>query len=149
MLNILTAITNITFYYPFLTSITRKDYITGYLILFAACASAISHLFESHKHKMIGFGTDPRVSYILNRVDVLGVILLVIRILYLAKALVIHGIDRDKLVLIIGLGIPIFLLNLISEMDEGYYYYLPLHCMWHLSVFLHLDLILNSIYTTI
>lgn len=145
MLNLLTTVTNFTAYYPFLTSIHHGDHITATLTAFAGCASAVSHLFESHKHQMSGFGMDPQISYALNRIDVIGVILLSIRCAQLLfnKNWWIFLIDHWDLVV---LAIPILLMNLISEMDSGHYYYLPLHCVWHLSIFLLLNKYLLAVY---
>lgn len=143
MLNLLTTITNFTSYYPIRRALLHGDWITALIISFAAMASAVSHLFESHKHQMTGFGTDPKISYLLNRVDVLAVIMTLGRVLYLWYWG--HFKILEHLTLLFSL-ILAWGCNLISESDPGYTYYLPFHCVWHLSIFLILDRYLEGVY---
>lgn len=143
MLNLLTTITNFTSYYPVRRALEKGDWLTAGIISFAGISSAVSHLFESHKHLMDGFGTDPKISYLLNRVDVFAVVVTLGRVLYLWSRgnfrIFEHRNLLSKLILAWGC-------NLISEQDPGYTYYLPFHCIWHLSIFLILDRYLESVY---
>lgn len=145
MWNLLLAVTNFTAYYPIITALLAGDVITAGIIAFAAVMSVVSHLFESHKHGMNGFGCSPRVSYLLNRLDVLAVILVIGRMLWICftsrSVLVIVG--SPSLMLLLSLAL---ICNLLSEADRGKRYYVPLHCIWHLSIFLLLDSSLKSHY---
>jgi hypothetical protein len=139
MLNLLTAVTNITAYYPIRYALAHHDILTAGIVSFAACSSAISHLFESHKHDMWGFGADPLISYYLNRVDVLGVFLTVGRSLHLwyQSGIGLSLIYKHPL-LVLAAGMA-YLCNFLSEQDPGHSYFIPLHCIWHLSIFLLLE----------
>lgn len=139
MLNLLTSVTNFTAYYPIAYAMQRKDYLTASTIALAAGASIISHLFESHKHNMWGFGTNVEVSYYLNRMDVVGVVLTVSRCAYLwyQSNLGVTLFKHHFELCLAAAGA--YICNLISEQDSGYYYYLPLHCIWHMSIFLILQ----------
>ena len=146
MLNLLTTITNFTAYFPIRTAYLNGDYLTAGIVGFTALSSAISHLFESHKHRMWGFGTSPRTSYLLNRMDVLGVGLTILRVVYLWYK---SGLGLGLITghpLLVNAGLLAFACNYLSERDPGYTYYLPLHCIWHLSIFLLLNHALQLIY---
>jgi hypothetical protein len=149
MWNSLTTLTNITAYYPVITALSLNDKITAYCVMFAAGSSAISHLFESHKHNMWGFGCPPHVSYVLNRLDVMGVVILVLRVSYLWSKIpgyIKLRIFTDDIPRVMLLLLSV-LCNLLSERDKGFMYYLPLHCVWHMSIFLLLNSFLKSIYS--
>ena len=145
MLNLFTTITNLTAYYPITTARLRGDLLTASVVGFAAVASALSHLFESHKHQMWGFGTSPSLSYCLNWVDVFGVAFTVSRCLYLwYRSGLGLSLFSDHPFLVIG-GLLAWVCNNLSERDPGHFYYLPLHCIWHLSVFLLLNAFLTRV----
>lgn len=83
MLNLLQTLSNITSILPIKRCFYNKDVITGGIIIFDSTSSAISHLFESHKHGLWGFSTNSFISKILNNFDLFGVFSLSVRILYL------------------------------------------------------------------
>jgi hypothetical protein len=145
-LNVIMAVTNITAIYPIKYAFLKKDYTTSLMTSCVALFSTFSHLFESHKHKMWGFGIGQNTSLFLNQLDRLGVFLLVGRSFYL------WWLNGKRLTIIkrrIGLFIAIsgsFLLNILSEQDYGYDYYIPLHSFWHLSIYLLFRRFLKIIY---
>ena len=61
--------------------------ITFYCILYVSVLSFISHLVENHKHDMPGVGFPKKFSYIMNRLDVLGCLIVLYRLvdLYITK----------------------------------------------------------------
>jgi hypothetical protein len=95
---------------------------------------------------MVGFEMPPRYSYLLNRWDVIGVVAVVGRVLYLwyhsglGWSLITDDLSRFLSFLFA------LVLNFMSEQDRGYTYYLPLHSTWHLSIFLILNGYLKVIY---
>ncbi len=145
MLNLLTTLTNFTAYLPIRTALVHEDYLTAGIVGFAAASSAVSHLFESHKHDMWGFGMNPNISYLLNRGDIFGACLTLARVSYLwyQSSLGLNLFTQNKLFLGICLAC-VYLV--ISEQDPGYHYYVPLHCVWHLSIFCLLDRFLKLVY---
>jgi len=82
-LNVVVALTNFAAYVPLCALWYQRDYTTWSCLVFLATFSFVSHLYESHKHGMKGFGTPVFVSYLLNRLDVLGCVLLGLRGSYL------------------------------------------------------------------
>src|SRR5437868_10107233 len=83
MANVLVAITNFPIIFTILMTIKNKDHLTTCILIFLGLSSFISHLFENHKHGMYGFGVSPKISYILNRFDVIGVWSISLRLSYL------------------------------------------------------------------
>src|SRR3989304_7064998 len=83
LLNLFVALSNFTCVYPIYTSFKSHDYITTMIISFVSLFSFLSHLFENHKHGMKGIIKSKKISYILNRLDVLGCIFVIIRFGYL------------------------------------------------------------------
>lgn len=134
--NIINCITNITCLFPILLSIDSNDYTTTSIVLFAGISSAISHLFESHKHNMNGFGMNTTYSYLLNRLDIIGVIATVVRCLYMINQKTTIYIFIINNMQWIYMFIFSLLLLIISEMDVGNKIYIPFHSAWHLSIFL-------------
>ena len=147
ILNIIVAISNLPVIYPILTSINNNDYITASIITFVGLGSSISHLFESHKHGMVGFNMPVNYSYILNRIDILGVILTSLRLLYLWYN---RGFTYD----IFNTNIIIhtliaFSYSIISEYDKTKYtrtIYVISHVLWHISAFTLIDSLLHILY---
>lgn len=135
------AATNLTALFPLFKA--KNDTLTLYSLAFAAGASFISHLFESHKHGMIGFNCSHRVSYLLNRTDVLAAALLVIRIFSITKWATLFK-----------YSIPVCLcalLNLVSEYDKTpstRRFFLLTHTLWHISIFVSLRFLLKEVYNT-
>jgi hypothetical protein len=79
--NVLVAASNA----PALWAVARARHTSAPLyaaVAFVAVASFVSHLFESHKHGMRGFGTPPALSYALNRADVAGCVAVVLVFAY-------------------------------------------------------------------
>lgn len=136
MMNLLTTFTNFTVYYPIRYALLKGDFITASIVGLSGGASMISHLFESHKHNMWGFGTDSVISYYLNRLDVGMVSLTLLRCfqLWYQSGLRLSLFQGNHLLIISTICAS--LCNLISEQDPGYTFYIPFHCIWHLSIFL-------------
>lgn len=146
MLNLLTTITNITAYYPIRTSLSQGDLVTAAILIYSAGTSAISHLFESHKHGLWGFGVAPKISYFLNRLDLTGVTAVLARFVFLWQQ---SGLGTELITQHPSLFTALFfswLCNVISEQDTGYYYFFPFHCLWHLTIFLIIDEYLHVLY---
>lgn len=146
--NLSTTATNILSIIPCYLAYNKGDYLTLSLTAFAAASSAISHLFESHKHGMYGFGCSPKISYILNRVDTLGSYALFGRIAYLAYS---HPNSiREPFTIISSLSAFIFMLCLrISEHDHTpttKCRYLVFHNIWHTGIFSTLGYYLYHLY---
>jgi hypothetical protein len=144
--NIFTSFTNISAMIPLYYAYEGNDIITAKCIIFAALASATSHLFESHKHGLYGFGMSMKYSYLLNRCDVLGVILLGGRILYILpknkKILLIPNIFHIILILV-----GFMACNIISESDlslKTQNRFLLFHNIWHIGVFSTLGYFLKN-----
>ena len=154
MENIIVALTN----YPALkaidTAFGNNDPLTALLIGFAGSASFISHLVENHKHNMPGFfpNCSHKTSYLLNRVDVLGVVVLGIRV----TSLYYHHYGISP---IFFTRYPVFTgclllscgLNLISErwdyVASRKKLFILTHSLWHLSIFSLLNIFLIKIGT--
>lgn len=151
--NILVAGSNVFGLCPIMRSYQRQDYITTGAIGFVTGASFLSHLIENHKHGMPGlacFGFSTNTSYFLNRLDILGCILVSCRLgyLYLKKhSLSLRPILNSKYLLIGSLFA--LSLNLISEYDKYNInlkgMYIMTHICWHTSIFLIIDKFLQNI----
>lgn len=149
MWNLLLPVTNFAVFYPIITALLFEDVITAGIITFAATMSVVSHLFESHKHQMWGFGCPSNVSYLLNRLDVLAVVLVIGRmlLLWIASGIGLNIITEKPfrtILLLLAMAC-----NILSEGDQGKKYYVPLHCVWHMMIFSLLGSYLESIYTVI
>jgi hypothetical protein len=146
MENSLVAISNMPALYPILISYKNNDRITFTCILFLASASFISHLFENHKHGMHGMNfikylnISSTTSYILNRFDVIGCIIVLIRFIYLYHSRYGYNLNLiTKNGLYFGALICSFGLNLLSEYDKYNpklkYMYIVTHSIWHICIF--------------
>lgn len=135
MENLFVASTNLPILLPLYLSYENNDYVTGLSLLFLGIFSFTSHLFENHKHCMPGFGLSKKVSYILNRLDVLGCIILGPRLLYFAYLNPLILSWNMMLVLLILGG-----LNFASEYDKSSLElknrYILLHSLWHVGIFI-------------
>lgn len=150
MENILVATSNITCLYPINVCIFNKDYVTAYCIIFVAFFSYWSHLVENHKHNMPGIGVNKKMSYILNRFDVFGCLIVIVRMLYLQYY--VYGLDITPIInnwkIVIML---IFLCEIlgISETDVHNirlkYRYIALHSIWHLGIFTLMGYYLDTV----
>jgi hypothetical protein len=138
MENIFVANTNLLVLYPIIVCLNAQDFVTAYTIGFVGFASFISHLAENHKHGMRGVGFSIQTSFLLNRLDVLGCILLIIRLaqLYYTR----HGLTLSISNLHIIQILFVITLNLISEYDNQNIKlksrYIITHSLWHISVFI-------------
>ena len=125
-------------------------------LVFTFGASFISHLFESHKHGLSGFNCPPQVSYILNRFDVFGCILLTMRLLYLYYSRYQWNLSpffSDPYLPMFT--IFAFIFSILSEhqywMNSDYNaysesykrLYLITHCLWHILIFNVIHRLLN------
>lgn len=141
MLNLVTALSNAAAYNAIYNSYIFKDWLTMVLIIFAALMSFISHLVENHKHNLVGFNlVSPLTSYILNRFDVFGVILLMLRVIvmyykkYGFSLLYFIHYPRNAVLLIFAV-----ILNLLSEKNNfianDSLYFTLIHSAWHVLIF--------------
>ena len=110
------------------------------MFAFVGSFSFLSHLAENHKHGMPGIGFSPNVSYILNRFDVLGVVLVALRMIYLyywkRGISITLFLENPYLTSLLILAVAC---NLISEHDkynqELKWRYIVCHSIWHTSIF--------------
>jgi hypothetical protein len=145
--NLLTTVTNLVALYPLSLSYQANDKITCGLIAVAMGASMVSHLFESHKHGMWGFGINPKVSLVLNRIDIVGALFLMGRVGYLGYQW--YNKDNNLTYLGIGLGLCYGSL-LISESDYSastQKRFLLFHNIWHMGIFTLLGSFLAQYYS--
>lgn len=146
-LNLITAFTNITAFFPLYRSCVHKDFITFGAISFVAVFSFISHLYENHKHGMGLKEHSKVVSYYLSKLDVLGAWIVVFRLLPMAFAVY----DRVGITYYVFAGITGFF-GAISEYDiteETRTKYLIFHGLWHLGSFVAIDQLLGTYYSYI
>ncbi|AYV85002.1 MAG: hypothetical protein Satyrvirus2_13 [Satyrvirus sp.] len=138
--NFVVAFSNLPCIYPIIKSIINRDYITAAAITFVSIASFVSHLVENHKHGMPGIGFSKKTSYILNRFDVLGCVLVIFRFDYLFYQRNMFSYEfflKHKIFFICACIPPILLI--ISEYDKYNpklkYRYIITHSIWHASIF--------------
>lgn len=148
ILNILVAFTNITAIISIITSYKAHDYTTMILIICASFASFVSHLFESHKHGMVGFGCSQQYSYVLNRIDVVMAVLLVVRVLYCIITCKPINILDAKLTFITLTAVFFVLVSEVDKSPSTQVLFVITHSVWHLLIFLALDVALIRIYQT-
>ena len=144
--NIVTAITNGFAIIPLYYAIKANDMVTSWIICVSALASTLSHLFESHKHGLHGFGTPAKYSYYLNRCDVVCAVLLFGQVLQLATFNIM--VPQDIYILTIC-GSIFLICNKISESDttiRTQKRYLIFHNIWHIGIFCTLGYFLKIIY---
>jgi len=148
MENLWVALTNVPAFYPIHTTIQHNDVITAWCLMFVTLFSFSSHLVENHKHGMPGIGFSKTTSWALNRLDVLGCILVFLRVAYLCWQhhtqtpwLLVQQLLADWTFLVqiaISLG-----LSRISEYDHYNpklkRFYIVTHSLWHISIFFLID----------
>lgn len=142
--NIFVALTNFPVVLPVITAYEHGDVFTACVIAYVGLASFVSHLAENHKHGMAGIGFSQRTSYLLNRLDVLGCGLTIMRLGYLYYMR--HGVGIvDSRMLI--LFVPIVFLQ-ISEYDKYNpalkNVYILYHSIWHTTVYVSIDVFLRD-----
>ena len=151
--NILLACTNLGAVAPIMTAWKMGDKWTALVIGYVGTASFISHLMENHKHGMsgIGIGFNKKMSYLLNRLDVIGCILTGARLAYIYWLK--HGTSLQPLLshpYLLALGILSYSLNIVSEYDKYNprlkWLYIPTHSLWHISVFWIMNRFLQKLY---
>lgn len=147
--NLLTTFTNIPMIMSIYLAYSNSDYMTMLCITFVMYFSFSSHLVENHKHNMTGLKrVSSRMSYFLNRMDVLGCLIVACRFCYLFN-------EYDPLIPFdeLFLGCVGLSLNYISEIEKydpefKWKHYIPLHSLWHLmaarSMYVYLDIIYSS-----
>ena len=139
LLNVWMSANNILSIVPIYKSYTKKDYITTGTIGFVSFMSVISHLAENHKHGMLGIGWRTNTSYILNKLDVAGSIMVIVRFAYLYynKYGTIIPKVRHRSICLMSLFAVIFMK--ISEYDKYNdqlrSMYIIFHSIWHLSIY--------------
>lgn len=145
MENLWVALTNLPAVYPIRAAIQHNDAITAWCLMFVSLFSFSSHLVENHKHGMPGIGVSKYTSWVLNRFDVLGCILVFLRVAWLCWAhharfpwLLAYQLVKDwgfLLQIAISFG-----LSRISEYDhynpDLKRFYIVTHSLWHISIFL-------------
>lgn len=146
--NLIVALSNFPAIFPLYQTIKKNDYLTFGVISFVTTGSFLSHLVENHKHGMPGIGFSKEVSYLLNRMDVLGCLLVGCRFgyLYFDK----YGFDYNLIIkakFFSGLVIMSFLMLQISEYDK---YnprlrnrYIVTHSIWYIGIFTTMNYLLK------
>lgn len=140
--NLIVSISNFSCVYPLYLCYKNKDIWSGLAIGFVSTFSILSHLVENHKHGMIGIGGfSKETSYILNRFDVLGCGISMVRFGYLYYKKFgwnLYPLFSDKY--LVELAIISFFFLRISEYDK---YnprlknrYIITHCIWHIGIFI-------------
>lgn len=143
--NIFTAFTNFAAFIPLYVCSKSGDDITYNLVFFAAVSSFYSHLFESHKHGMIGFGVPRSYSYFLNRVDVVAACLLFLRACFIFYGNY-KNLSFSQISILFGVTSLSFICNKIGESEttiKTRTRYLILHNIWHVSIFSLLGYLLH------
>lgn len=142
--NIFVAVTNFPVVFPVITACGHGDVVTACVITYVGLASFISHLAENHKHGMAGIGFSREISYFLNRLDVLGCVLTVMRLGYLYYMRYGVGIMDSRMLI---LFVPIVFLQ-ISEYDKYNpalkNVYILYHSIWHITVYMSIDVFLRD-----
>jgi hypothetical protein len=146
MENIIVAASNFPCIYPISLAYKNRDFLTTGIVTYVASASVVSHLFENHKHgmpgflKIMGISSSQKLSYILNRLDVLGAFLTMGRFGYLYYEK--YGLTSDFFFdnpCYTAWLLSTFGLLFISEYDKFNpklkRIYIFTHCLWHMSVF--------------
>jgi hypothetical protein len=132
-LNFITAFSNVACLVPLAYIYEKKDYVTFSSLLFLFGASFSSHLIENHKHGM-GIPThSKKLSYILNKLDVAGAVLLATRMAFVHMPVVYKLTWVDALATVLTGCI-----GYVSEMDKtsnSKRSYIILHSSWHIGVF--------------
>ena len=151
--NMFLAHSNWVAVYPLTLMARSSDWRSFVCLLNVALASYYSHLFECHKHGMPGNGLSPRVSYLLNRWDVVGVYIFAMHfgIMYLDR----YGPTMWPMVgdgawpLFLSLLIAMVFLR-ISEYDkynaDRKNTYIVTHTVWHVSIFTLIGLYYSSLF---
>jgi len=142
LLNVIMAASNIGCIQPIMTALQHNDTITLSVLIFVSLASTVSHLFETHKHGMYGFGVSKELSYFLNRLDVIGCVMLVSRFLYISPDF--RMIQFNHIVILT----IAFIVNIYSEHDahnaERKYKYMLFHCVWHFLIYKWMNVFLKT-----
>lgn len=149
--NTFLAATNIVAALPLFAAADREDWYTVAAFSFVTTFSVLSHYFECHKHCMPGHGASVRVSYALNRLDVLGLFAVLgraARIVWLAG---LSPFGQDQLFLLVG-ALAFALLRMsenaarINDMsfrDD----YIRLHSAWHVLAYVTAWMFLRQAYS--
>jgi len=129
--NLILAVTNIVAYLPYKKAMDNHDSLTAYMILFGASASFISHLGGDYPTRILWL--------LLYAIDIIGFSLVVIRVIYLILTTVKTELTlRDISNLVIAL-----LFNLLAR-EYGYWLYVAVHSLWHISAFFYLNILLYN-----
>lgn len=144
MENVIVAFTNFPVILPLETAWKNNDITSFFVILFVGVASIVSHLAENHKHGMPGLFTISKSrSYLLNRLDVMGVYITLLRFLYLYFTK--FGLSTQFIILNYKLCCALicsFMLNIISEYDKTQNtknIFIVTHSLWHIFIFILMD----------
>jgi hypothetical protein len=147
-INIITACTNLVAILAIELAEKYADSTTASCIKLAAAFSFVSHLAESHKHGLYGFGTQPEISYLLNRLDVFFASVLFARICYLAYHMGWERLAEIPMDIYL-LSLMCFLCNVISEWDktaDTQFRFFLFHNLWHIGIFIQLERFLEYVY---
>ena len=131
-------------------------YLSALLIANSAFWSAISHLYENHKHGMGLKEHSRNFSYFLNRMDVVSAIVLFVHIfLFLSNAFLRGNNLTENFGLVLTticthnqskvlFTLLSFCCNIVSEEittgEETRTWFILFHGIWHITIFLVLDL---------
>ncbi len=143
--NIIMMMSNAAAVPAVLISFKFNDWWTFACIIMAAFFSAVSHLFESHKHGMTGFGCSKRNSRALNLGDIVAAMALVSRSAYI----VYHHFPQESVMYYAQWFGVLWSIAIFSESDysaDTMNRYMIFHTIWHLGVFSLLYLFLMEYY---
>ncbi len=152
-LNLLLALSNVVALLPLYLVHQQHDLITLHCVMFVSSMSFISHLLENHKHAMTGInGISSSVSYWFNRLDVLGCIIMTLRLTYMY--LVTNGFQVHEYLMNPEIWLLIlnsFVVLRLSEYDqlnsEIRTQYVVTHIVWHINAYvMTYFLLLNTVY---
>ncbi len=134
--NVIVALSNLSAFRAISLAYEHGDVWTFRALAFVAFFSFVSHLVENHKHGMSGIGLSQTWSYLLNRMDLLGVFLTAGRFMYLFAQNPSVYINTPYIWIF---ALPIWALLAASEYDkynpELRTQYVILHCAWHCCIF--------------
>jgi len=150
LLNLVNGFSNFPVIYVINSCLQKNDKITACISLFVGLASFLSHLAENHKHNLPGvLGLNPRQSYLLNRIDVLGALLTSMRAMVIYHNR--YGFSLNYFYMNIKftyLLLPAIILNILSErlpiIANNPILFTLTHSTWHITIFSLFNYFIND-----
>lgn len=146
--NLILAFSNATAILPMLTATENEDFYTMLAILLVSSASFTSHLCQSKYNGLWGFGVPMKFFLILNVMDVISCWIVIARFITIyvtTYGYALSGLKNDPVLLFSS--VMALIINFISCRDRSdRTYFVWIHSLWHLAVFIYLDAWLKYIY---